>query len=153
MLKLKCTKKSGGYAEGDQKADARGGVNYRYDIASDAGIWQENQQFKRVRVEIPGEEIKQQPKMGQKLVKHTMELEADTFFELDKAKLTPEAHERLKAVIAQIRASGHEGNIRISGNTCDLGSDKHNLDLSTRRANAVRDFMARKRFQFDRVTG
>jgi outer membrane protein OmpA-like peptidoglycan-associated protein len=137
--------------EGNQKADARGGVSYRYDIGSDAGIWQENQQFKRVRVEIPGEEIQQPPAVGRKLVKHTMELEADTFFELDKAKLTPEANERLKAVIAQIRASGHEGNIRITGNTCDLGSDKHNLDLSKRRANAVRDFMANNGFSSDEL--
>jgi outer membrane protein OmpA-like peptidoglycan-associated protein len=144
-------KKSGGYVEGNQKADARGGISYRYDIASDAGIWQANQQFRRVRVEIPGEEIKQPPAMGRKLVKHTMELEADTFFELDKAKLTPEANERLNAVIAQIRASGHEGNIRITGNTCDLGSDKHNLDLSKRRANAVRDFMANNGFSSDEL--
>ena len=143
---LEVYKKSGGAETEDQKTETRGGVSYRYDIASEAGIWQADQQYRRVRVEIPGEEIKQQPKMAQKLVKHTMELEADTFFELDKAKLTPEAQERLQAVVGQIRAAGHEGNIRITGNTCDLGSDKHNLDLSQRRANAVRDFMAKNGF-------
>ena len=148
---LEVYKKSGGAETEDQKTETRGGVSYRYDIASEAGIWQADQQYRRVRVEIPGEEIKQQPKMAQKLVKHTMELEADTFFELDKAKLTPEAKERLQAVVGQIRAAGHEGNIRITGNTCDLGSDKHNLDLSQRRANAVRDFMAKNGFSADEL--
>lgn len=148
---LEVYKKSGGAETDDQKTETRGGVSYRYDIASEAGVWQADQQYRRVRVEIPGEEIKQQPKMAQKLVKHTMELEADTFFELDKAKLTPEAKERLQAVVGQIRAAGHEGNIRITGNTCDLGSDKHNLDLSQRRANAVRDFMAKNGFSADEL--
>ncbi len=142
-------KKSGG--ADDSKNDARGNISYRYDIGSEAGIWQADKEYRRVRVEIPGEEIKQQPKMAQKLVKHTMELEADTFFELDKAKLTPEAKERLQAVVGQIRAAGHEGNIRITGNTCDLGSEKHNLDLSQRRANAVRDFMVKNGFSTDEL--
>lgn len=75
-----------------------------------------------------------------------MELESDTFFKLDRAELTPEAKERMKAVIGQIRASGHDGNIRITGNTCDKGSDAHNLKLSERRANAVRDFMVKNGF-------
>jgi outer membrane protein OmpA-like peptidoglycan-associated protein len=139
-------KKSGGFVEGEQKTEVRGGVGYRYDIASEAGIWQPEQQYRRVRVEIPGEEIKQAPKTQRKLVKHTMELESDTFFKLDSAKLLPEAEERLLSVIAQIRASGHEGNIHIAGNTCDLGSDKHNKDLSERRARAVRDFLAKNGF-------
>ena len=139
-------KKSGGYTIEDQKTDARGSINYHYAIGSDAGIWQPDQQFRRVRVEIPGEEIKQPPKMDRKLVKHTMELEADTFFELNKSKLTPQAQERMAAVAGQIRASGYEGNIRIVGNTCDLGTEKHNLDLSQRRANAVRNFLLQNGF-------
>lgn len=139
-------KKSGGVVEGDNKAETRGGVSYRYDIGSEAGVWQPDQRFRRIRTEIPGEQIKQPPKMERKLVKNTMELEADTFFKLDSAKLTPEAQERMKAVMAQIRASGYEGNIRITGNTCDKGSDAHNQKLSERRANAVRDFMAKNGF-------
>ncbi len=148
---LEIYKKSGGYVEDKQKVDARGAINYHYDIGSDAGIWQPDKQYKRVRVEIPGEEIKKPPKMVQKLVKHTMELEADTFFELNKAKLTPEAKERMKAVMAQIRDSKYEGNIHIVGHTCDLGTDKHNLDLSQRRANAVRDFMSSNGFNVNEL--
>jgi len=139
-------KKSGGYVEGDPKAQVRGGVGYRYDIASEAGIWQADKMYRRVRTEIPGESVKQPPKIERKLVKHTMELEADTFFKVDSAKLMPEAQDRLKAVIAQMRESGHEGNIRISGNTCDIGSTAHNQSLSERRAKSVREFLVKQGF-------
>ncbi|EIJ35583.1 Ig-like domain-containing protein [Thiothrix nivea] len=142
-------KKSGGFVDGDDKAEARGGITYRYDIGSEAGIWQPEQRYRRVRVEIPGQEIKQPPKVERKLVKNTMELESDTFFKVDSAKLTPEAQERMNAVMGQIRASGYEGNIRITGNTCDVGSLQHNQKLSERRANAVRDFMAKNGFKAD----
>lgn len=138
-------KKAGG-AMASEDAEARGGVSYRYDIGSEAGVWQPEQRYRRIRTEIPGEQVKQPPKIERKLVKNTMELESDTFFKLDSAKLTPEAQERMKAVIGQIRASGYDGNIRITGNTCDKGSDAHNQSLSERRANAVRDFMIKNGF-------
>lgn len=138
-------KKAGG-AMASEDAEARGGISYRYDIGSEAGVWQPEQRYRRIRTEIPGEQIKQPPKIERKLVKNTMELESDTFFKLDSAKLTPEAQERMKAVIGQIRASGYDGNIRITGNTCDKGSDAHNQSLSERRANAVRDFMIKNGF-------
>lgn len=139
-------KKAGGALLGDDKAEARGGVSYRYDIASEAGVWQPEQRFRRIRTEIPGEPIKQPPKIERKLVKNTMELEADTFFKLDSAQLTPEAQQRLQAIMGQIRATGYEGNIRITGNTCDKGADAYNQKLSERRANAVRDFMVKNGF-------
>ncbi|WGZ94003.1 MAG: Ig-like domain-containing protein [Candidatus Thiothrix putei] len=143
-------KKAGG-AMVSEDAEARGGISYRYDIGSEAGVWQPEQRYRRIRTEIPGEQIKQPPKIERKLVKNTMELESDTFFKLDSAKLTPEAQERMKAVMGQIRASGHEGNIRITGNTCDKGSDAHNQSLSERRANAVRDFMVKNGFSADEL--
>lgn len=139
-------KKSGGFVDGEEKAEARGGISYRYDIGSEAGVWQPEHRYRRVRTEIPGQEIKQPPKIERKLVKNTMELEADTFFKVDSAKLTPEAQERMKAVIAQMRECGPEGNIRITGNTCDVGSTQHNQKLSERRANSVRDFLVKSGF-------
>lgn len=138
-------KKSGG-AVLSEDAEMRGGVSYRYDIGSEAGVWQPEQRYRRIRTEIPGEQVQQPPKIERKLVKNTMELESDTFFKLDRAELTPEAKTRMQAVLGQLRASGHEGNIRITGNTCDKGSDAHNLKLSERRANAVRDFMIKNGF-------
>jgi outer membrane protein OmpA-like peptidoglycan-associated protein len=144
-------KKSGGYIEGDQKTEVRGGVGYRYDIASEAGIWQADKQYRRVRTEIPGEEIKKPAKVERKLVKHTMELEADTFFKVDSSKLTPEAQKRMESVMAKLRECGHEGNIRITGNTCDIGSTAHNQALSERRAKSVREFMVKHGFNGDEL--
>ncbi|QTR50030.1 OmpA family protein [Candidatus Thiothrix anitrata] len=142
-------KKSGGYVEGDQKAEVRGGVGYRYDLASEAGIWQADKMYRRVRTEIPGEEIKQPPKVERKLVKHTMELEADSFFKVDSAKLTAEAQERMNSVMAKMRECGYEGNVRITGNTCDIGSTAHNQKLSERRASSVREFLIKHGFPAD----
>ena len=139
-------KKSGGYVEGEQKAEVRGGVGYRYDLASESGIWQADKMYRRVRTEIPGEEVKKPAKVERKLVKHTMELEADSFFKVDSAKLTPEALERMNSVAAKMRECGSEGNIRISGNTCDIGSTAHNQKLSERRANSVREFLIKNGF-------
>ncbi len=142
---LEVFQKSGGTMTADD-AEARGGVSYRYDIGSEAGVWQPEQRYRRIRTEIPGEQVKQPPKIERKLIKNTMELESDTFFKLDSAKLTPEAQERMKAVVGQIRGSGYDGNIRITGNTCDKGADTHNQKLSENRANAVRDFMIKNGF-------
>ncbi|PID50241.1 MAG: hypothetical protein CR991_02460 [Proteobacteria bacterium] len=139
-------KKQGGYLrDGDEDADVRGNINYRYDFASEAGIFQPEERYRRVRVEIPGKTrtvVKRTvPRIERKLIKHTMELESDTFFAKGSYQLTPAAQQRLQSVIARIRQSGHEGNIRITGNTCDLGSDASNQILSEQRAGAVRQFM------------
>lgn len=116
-------------------------------LASESGIWQADKMYRRVRTEIPGEEVKTGKSRAQKLVKHTMELEADSFFKVDSAKLTPEALERMNSVAAKMRECGSEGNIRISGNTCDIGSTAHNLKLSERQANSVREFLIKNGFQ------
>lgn len=144
---VEVVKEQGGYVNDEHKADVRGNVSYRYDFGGE-GIFQADQKYRRVRVEIPGKTIvtKKAPKVERKLVKHTMELESDTFFEVDKYNLTPEAQQRLSSVMARIRDSGHEGNIRITGNTCDKGSLEHNQTLSENRANAVRNFMINNGF-------
>ena len=135
-------KKAGG-AGSLKQSGTRGNINYRYDIGKN--IFRTDQKFRRVRVEIPG--TPRPPKYKRELVKNTMELEADSFFQLDKHELTPKAKKRLESVIARIRQSGHEGNIRITGNTCNLGSLKHNQKLSERRAEAVRQFFISKGFK------
>ena len=144
---VEVVKEQGGYVEDKHKADVRGNLSYRYEFGGE-GIFQADQKYKRVRVEIPGKTIvtKKAPKVERKLVKHTMELESDTFFEVGKYNLTPEAQQRLLSVMARIRDSGHEGNIRITGNTCDKGTTEHNQVLSENRANAVRNFMINNGF-------
>jgi outer membrane protein OmpA-like peptidoglycan-associated protein len=144
---VEVVKEQGGYVNDKHDADVRGNLSYRYDFGGES-IFQADQKYRRVRVEIPGKTIvtKKAPKVERKLVKHTMELESDTFFEVGKYNLTPEAQQRLSSVMGRIRDSGHEGNIRITGNTCDKGTTEHNQTLSENRANAVRNFMINNGF-------
>lgn len=144
---LEVVKGQGGYVNDKHETEVRGNLNYRYEFGGE-GIFQADQKYRRVRVEIPGKTIvtKKAPKVERKLVKHTMELESDTFFEVGKYHLTPEAQQRLSSVMARIRDSGHEGNIRITGNTCDKGTTDYNQTLSENRASAVRNFMIQHGF-------
>ena len=79
------------------------------------------------------------PRVEKRIVKTTASAASDLFFDLDSAKLRPEAMAALDAVAAKLKASGFEGNVRVSGHTCDLGPEAYNLRLSQRRASAVRD--------------
>lgn len=147
---LAFSKKTGGIEE-DKDTNTTGGVSYRYEFG-DAGIYQANQKYKRVRIEIPGEIIKKPPRVERKMVKHTMELEGDTFFEKGAAILTPPAEQRLSSIVARIRdGGGQEGNVRITGNTCDLGSEANNYNLSVRRAEAVRQYFINQGFDPNRL--
>jgi outer membrane protein OmpA-like peptidoglycan-associated protein len=125
-----------------KQSGVRGNINYRYDIGHN--IFRSDEKYRRVRVELPA--TAQPATYKQELVKNTMELEADNFFKRDRAELTHKAKQRLKTVVARIRQSGHEGNIRITGNTCNLGSVKHNQSLSENRAKAVKQFFIAQGF-------
>jgi outer membrane protein OmpA-like peptidoglycan-associated protein len=92
-----------------------------------------------------------QPRTEKRIVKTTATANADAFFELDRATLQPAAKAALDTAIARIKASGFEGNLRITGHTCDLGPDAHNLRLSQRRANAVRDYLVTQGLPAERL--
>lgn len=59
------------------------------------------------------------------------------YFEFDESGLTPRA-ERQLAIVAEILNEGEERLIRISGHADALGSDEYNVELSNRRAEAIR---------------
>ncbi len=161
-LDVATSRKEGGF--GDKDTDTRANLSYRYDLGG-ADIYQSDQQYKRVRVETPGhahpartvrKAIKTPYKQAYKkavkvracqLVKSTVELGSDTFFKPNSSKLLPSAKKRLTDVLGQIRRTGYKGNIRITGNTCDIGSLKHNQVLSERRASAVKRYFAKHGFE------
>ena len=91
------------------------------------------------------------PRVEKRIVKTTATASADAFFALDSAAIRPEAKAALDAAIARIRAAGFEGNIRVSGHTCDLGSAAYNLRLSQRRADAVRGYLVEQGLPAERV--
>ncbi|MEE9326401.1 MAG: Ig-like domain-containing protein [Cocleimonas sp.] len=164
------SRSSGGYLDGgSDDTDVTGRLGYRYDFGG-ASIYQPDRRYRRVRVEVPGRAIapryakqtqykrvqtfKSVPVYGKKnvrvpykqLVKSTLELEGQTFFKLNSAKLIPSAQTRLKQIASQIRKSGYKGSIRITGNTCGLGNAQHDQVLSEKRANEVKKFLIKNGF-------
>lgn len=91
------------------------------------------------------------PRFEKRIVKTTATASADAFFDLDRATLKPDARRSLDAVTEKLRNTPWEGNLRVSGHTCDLGSDAYNLRLSQRRANAVRDHLVAGGIPADRI--
>lgn len=68
-----------------------------------------------------------------------IELPADVLFDVDRAEIRPDAARALAHTAVVIR--GYGGPVRLVGHTDADGSDAHNLDLSRRRAGAVRDWL------------
>lgn len=66
---------------------------------------------------------------------------ADVFFAFDSADLSERARQELARIAEQIQAAGLTS-VRIVGHTDAVGDDAYNLDLSSRRAEAVRAFLA-----------
>jgi outer membrane protein OmpA-like peptidoglycan-associated protein len=65
-----------------------------------------------------------------------VQLAADTLFDFDKATLSPAAQANLQRTADLVRAGG-AGTVTVVGHTDAKGADGYNLDLSTRRAEAV----------------
>lgn len=110
------------------------------------------QQYRAVRVEVPAPPPlatapaavpaeSATPRLEKRLVKTTATMASDAFFDLDSAVLRPEARAALDKAIAQIKAVNFEGNIRVTGHTCDLGPAAYNQKLSEQRAGTVRGYL------------
>jgi len=67
----------------------------------------------------------------------------DVHFDFDKATLTETAKGILKKNIAVIKANPGIA-VRIEGNTCQHGTDEYNMRLGERRANAVKEYLAKE---------
>ena len=91
------------------------------------------------------------PRVEKRIVKTTATASADAFFDFDRSALRPDAKAALDAVVARLRAANVEGNIRVSGHTCDIGTDAYNQKLSERRAAAVRDYLVSAGWPADRI--
>lgn len=67
-------------------------------------------------------------------------LNANVAFDRDRAELKPEASARLDALVGELRGT-RPGPIDIAGYTDNLGTHEHGVDLSERRARAVRNVL------------
>lgn len=68
-------------------------------------------------------------------------LSADASFAFDRADLSAAGRSNLDRLAVRIRHE-HPQHIAVTGHSDRLGSRSHNLDLSLRRAEAVRDYLA-----------
>jgi outer membrane protein OmpA-like peptidoglycan-associated protein len=59
------------------------------------------------------------------------------FFDFDKSVITPDAHKIITQAAADAKAN-HSTTIALTGHTDTVGSEKYNMALSLRRANAVK---------------
>jgi outer membrane protein OmpA-like peptidoglycan-associated protein len=67
----------------------------------------------------------------------------DIHFDFDKATLTPAATSILNSNIKTLKENTGI-NVRIEGNTCQHGSDDYNMRLGERRADAVKEYLAKE---------
>ncbi|WP_395737771.1 OmpA family protein [Prosthecobacter sp.] len=74
----------------------------------------------------------------------TMKLEGDVLFDFDKAVVRPDA-EKLLDTVATVLGEFPEGHVTVEGYTDAKGSDKVNLDMSQRRADAVKNWLVKKK--------
>jgi outer membrane protein OmpA-like peptidoglycan-associated protein len=77
-------------------------------------------------------------------------LSGSVLFASDRAVLLPEARTRLGQV-ADVLLTSKERNLTVEGHTDSQGSDSHNLDLSQRRADAVRTYLVERGYQGDLI--
>ncbi|HSF56672.1 MAG TPA: OmpA family protein [Candidatus Binatia bacterium] len=76
---------------------------------------------------------------------------SDVLFEFDKAALKAGSARSL-AKITEFLRENPQRQITIEGYTDNVGSDNYNLELSQRRAEAVRDFLVQNGISADRIT-
>jgi outer membrane protein OmpA-like peptidoglycan-associated protein len=105
----------------------------------------EKKQLELQRKQLQMEEAARQElqlKETQKAV--TMKLEGDVLFDFDKTEIKPEA-ERTLDKVGTVMAQFPEGKVLIEGHTDSKGSPDVNLELSKRRAEAVKDWLVKKK--------
>ncbi|HEX5060611.1 MAG TPA: OmpA family protein [Kofleriaceae bacterium] len=74
------------------------------------------------------------------------------YFEYDKAIIKKESYPILDAVAATLQGNPSISLIEIQGHTDERGNDAYNLDLSDRRAKAVKDYLVGKGVDEKRLT-
>ncbi|MCL2309756.1 MAG: OmpA family protein [Proteobacteria bacterium] len=139
------------------KNDQRIMVMYRFSFGDP--LWRPARQYRDVQVEVPvaaattstatTATTTEPPKKH--LVKTTATAAADVFFKFDSAQLQPAANQALDTVASRLKSSDIEGNIYITGHTCNIGSATYNQKLSERRANSVFQYLVSKGVAADKM--
>jgi OmpA-OmpF porin, OOP family len=78
--------------------------------------------------------------VAETVVHEKVTLSAKVLFAFDKAALRPEAKDVLDPLVNRLKDGNRLKGIAVNGYTDYLGSDKYNLTLSQKRADAVKDY-------------
>jgi outer membrane protein OmpA-like peptidoglycan-associated protein len=78
-------------------------------------------------------------------------LSGSVLFASNQSTLLPEARKRLDQVAAVLLTT-RERHLTVEGHTDSQGTDSHNMDLSQRRADAVRTYLVQKEYGADLIT-
>jgi outer membrane protein OmpA-like peptidoglycan-associated protein len=81
-----------------------------------------------------------------------IEILESVFFEVDAAAIKPESYSLLEEVATLLASEDGIELVEVQGHTDAQGSDEHNLELSQRRAEAVREFLIRQGVAGSRLT-
>lgn len=148
-LALEATRKTGSL-EADRD-DLRATLMWRYEFGGKSH--RPEQRYRMVQVTLPAtaevsppvvETVAATPaRKEQRMVKTTASMSSDAFFGFNSAVLTPLATTELDKVIQTLKQSKIEGRVRVTGHTCDIGSDANNLKISARRAKAVANYLVK----------
>ncbi|RJP86591.1 MAG: outer membrane beta-barrel domain-containing protein [Desulfobacteraceae bacterium] len=90
---------------------------------------------------VPIEALKPAP------VKEKITIDLKVQFDLDKAKVKPQYHENIKK-LADFMKKYPDTDVELEGHTCKIGTAAYNMDLSIRRADAVKAYLV-KHFGID----
>ncbi len=94
--------------------------------------------------EPPPPPPKPKPKIRKaKLVGKKIEISEKVMFDYNKASIKMESHDLLEDVASVIKENSGIEKIQIEGHTDSDGSKKYNKKLSQKRANSVKDFLAK----------
>ena len=75
-------------------------------------------------------------------VTEKVSMDADAMFDFDKSEIKPKGKEALNEVVRKLNLAGAELElITTTGHTDNIGSTEYNIDLSLRRAEAVKGYL------------
>jgi outer membrane protein OmpA-like peptidoglycan-associated protein len=104
-----------------------------------------DKQAAEIKQTVPGATVVRQ---GEGIL---VKFDSGILFDVDKADLKPAAQSNLHNLSASLQ-NNPETNITIIGHTDNTGSADHNMDLSIRRAQSVRSFIAADNVSTSRLT-
>lgn len=143
---VQLTKKSGNLVADENDTRAMAFVRYNF-----GNLYRSNE---AKMVEVKGDGAAAADESAQAtvtMVKNTIEIDCDTFFEFDRATLRPDSLTELDAFMAKLSNTKAVGPINVTGHTCDIGSTPYNQGLSERRAKTVSDYLASKGIDASRL--